>query len=139
MVPLHELLSRIHWDPEFGRGEFKLDYYGRVSGELVYVPLSEVRQEAGSHLNFGVTDKEGVVHSGLIIGSNMCGRTVRRFGSVRTEARQSSHSCPAAAIFQAGPSGVIVSPTPAAPVAPHPDNTIHLPPVPAHQVSARQF
>lgn len=77
MVPLHELLSRIHWDPEFGRGEFKLDYYGRMSGELVYVPLSEVRQEAGSHLNFGVTDKEGVVHSGLIIGSNRCGRTVR--------------------------------------------------------------
>lgn len=63
MIPLHELLSRIHWDPKFGRGEFKLGYYDRVSGELVYVPLSEVRQEADSHFTFEVTDEEGVVHS----------------------------------------------------------------------------
>lgn len=63
MIPLHELLSRIHWDPEFGRGEFKLGYHDRVSGELVYVPLSEVRQEAGSHFTFEVTDEEGAVHS----------------------------------------------------------------------------
>ena len=63
MIPLHELLSRIHWDPEFGRGEFKLAYYDRVRDELVYVPLMEVRQEADSHFNFEVTDEEGAVHS----------------------------------------------------------------------------
>ena len=63
MVPLHELQRRIHWDPEFGRGEFKLGYYDRVSGELEYVPLSEVRQEADSHFSFEVTDEEGVVQS----------------------------------------------------------------------------
>lgn len=29
MIP-HELLSRIHWDPEFGRGEFKIGYLDHV-------------------------------------------------------------------------------------------------------------
>jgi uncharacterized protein (UPF0248 family) len=26
MTPLHELLNRIRWDPEFGRGQFKIGY-----------------------------------------------------------------------------------------------------------------
>jgi uncharacterized protein (UPF0248 family) len=63
MIPLHELLSRIHWDPEFGRGEFKLAYYDRVSDGLVYVPLSQVHQDADSHFSFELTDAEGVLHS----------------------------------------------------------------------------
>ena len=37
MIPLHELLSRIHWDPEFGRGEFRIGYLDHVRHELVYV------------------------------------------------------------------------------------------------------
>ena len=63
MVPLHELLSRIQWDPEFGRGEFTLAYLDKVRQELVRVPLREVRQEPGDHFCFEVTDEEGVVHS----------------------------------------------------------------------------
>lgn len=63
MIPLHELLSRIHWDPLFGRGEFRLGYLDHVRGELVYVPLQELRQEPDSHFSFAVTDEEGVVHS----------------------------------------------------------------------------
>lgn len=42
MVPLHEILARIRWDAEFGRGEFALGYWDRVLGRLVVVPLSEV-------------------------------------------------------------------------------------------------
>jgi uncharacterized protein (UPF0248 family) len=63
MIPIHELLSRIHWDPEFGRGEFRIGYHDNVLGELVYVPLAEIRQEAGDHFCFEVTDEVGVVHS----------------------------------------------------------------------------
>lgn len=63
MIPLHELLSRIHWDPEFGRGQFKLGYYDRISDELVYVPLVAVHQDADSHFSFELTDEEGVAHS----------------------------------------------------------------------------
>lgn len=63
MIPLHELLNRIHWDQEFGRGEFKIGYLDHVRGELVYVPLNEMQQEPGSHFCFDVTDEQGVVHS----------------------------------------------------------------------------
>lgn len=63
MIPLHELLSRIFWDPEFGRGEFRLGYLDHLRDELVYVPLQAVRQEVDSHFCFALTDAEGVVHS----------------------------------------------------------------------------
>ena len=63
MIPLHQLLSRIYWDPVFGRGEFRLGYLDHVRGELVYVPLQEVRQDADSHFCLEITDEEGVVHS----------------------------------------------------------------------------
>ncbi len=63
MIPLHELLSRIRWDPEFGRGEFTLGYLDHVRRALVYVPLHEARQESDSLSCFEVTDEEGVAHS----------------------------------------------------------------------------
>ncbi len=63
MIPLHELLSRIQWDPEFGRGRFTLGYLDKVRHELVRVPLQEVQQEPGGHFSFEVTDEAGIVHS----------------------------------------------------------------------------
>lgn len=63
MIPLHQLLSRIRWDPEFGRGEFRVGYSDRMRRGLVYVPLQKVVQEEGNRFSFGVTDEEGVVHS----------------------------------------------------------------------------
>jgi len=63
MIPLHQLLSRIHWDPEFGRGEFRIGYLDHQRDELVYVSLFEVRPEADSHFCFEVTDEDGIVHS----------------------------------------------------------------------------
>ena len=63
MIPLHELLNRIHWDPEFGRGDFRIGYLDHERDELVYVPLNEVRQDPDSHFCFETTDEEGVVHS----------------------------------------------------------------------------
>ena len=63
MVPLHELLSRIHWDPEFGRGEFKIGYLDHLRDDLVYVPLYEMRPEDDNHFSFEVTDEDGKVHS----------------------------------------------------------------------------
>jgi len=38
MIPIHELLNRIRWDPEFARGTFELGYYDRV----ILVPFKEV-------------------------------------------------------------------------------------------------
>ena len=36
--PMRELLNRIHWDPKFRRGEFKIDYLDPMRSEPVYVP-----------------------------------------------------------------------------------------------------
>lgn len=63
MVPLQELLSRIYWDPEFGRGEFRIGFVDHARSELVYVPLQEVRRDPDSHSCFEVTDEEGIVRS----------------------------------------------------------------------------
>jgi len=63
MIPLHELLSRIHWDPEFGRGEFTLGYLDHLRNELVYVSLGAVQRDPDSHFCFDVTDEQGVVRS----------------------------------------------------------------------------
>ena len=59
MVPIHELLSRIRWDPEFGTGEFTIGYEDHVRG-IVRVPLQQLRIEPGQHFMFGVVDEEGV-------------------------------------------------------------------------------
>ena len=63
MIPLHELLSRIHWAPEFGRGEFRIGHLDHLCRGLVYVPLWEMHQEPDSYFCFDVADEEGVVHS----------------------------------------------------------------------------
>ncbi len=63
MIPPHELLSRIRWDPEFGRGEFRIGYLDHARDELVYVPLKEVRHDPDSHFCFDASDEEGIVHS----------------------------------------------------------------------------
>jgi uncharacterized protein (UPF0248 family) len=47
MQPLHELLHRIQWDPEFGAGEFALGYDDRIAGRVVIVPFTSVSIGAG--------------------------------------------------------------------------------------------
>lgn len=63
MMPLHELLSRIRWDPAFGRGEFRLGYLDHLRGGLVYVPLNEVRQASDSLACFELADAQGQTHT----------------------------------------------------------------------------
>ena len=62
MLTIHELLSRIAWDPTFGRGEFALAYHDRVRDELLTVPLRSVVLERGDRFAFTVIDPAGVVH-----------------------------------------------------------------------------
>src|SRR5229473_995016 len=42
MIPIHELLNRIRWDPEFARGSFELGYYDRAENRVILVPLKGV-------------------------------------------------------------------------------------------------
>lgn len=62
MIPLHELLSRIDWDPEFGRGEFRIGYLDHLRDGLVYASIQAMRRE-DSHFSFEVTDEDDIVHS----------------------------------------------------------------------------
>ena len=61
MLPIHELLNRIRWDPQFARGNFELGYFDRVEKRIIVVPFAEVtfpRDDPGS---FQLTDAEGRV------------------------------------------------------------------------------
>jgi uncharacterized protein (UPF0248 family) len=62
MIPLHELLNRIRWDPEFGRSNFKLGYYDRVEDGIILVSFEEVSFPAEAPNTFQLIDAEGRIH-----------------------------------------------------------------------------
>ena len=39
MIPIHELLNRIRWDPEFAKGNFQLGYYDRAEDRIILISL----------------------------------------------------------------------------------------------------
>jgi uncharacterized protein (UPF0248 family) len=59
MIPIHELLNRIRWDPEFARGSFQLGYYDRAENRVILVPLKEVIFSPESPRTFQLVDAEG--------------------------------------------------------------------------------
>ena len=63
MIPLHELLSRIRRDKEFGEGSFAIGYYDRVEDRLIRVPLAQLHFEPDDHFAFQVLDEEGEIHT----------------------------------------------------------------------------
>jgi len=63
VIPIHELLARIRWDPKFGRGHWEISYLDHARSELVRVPLERVRTLPGDHFMFDLVDDEGVAHS----------------------------------------------------------------------------
>jgi hypothetical protein len=60
MIPIPELLGRIRWDPEFGRGEFRPGHLDHRRGGIVRVPLARVSFPAGEHFTVNVLDDDGV-------------------------------------------------------------------------------
>ncbi len=61
MTPINELLNRIRWDPEFGKGNFRLGYYDRAEDRIIEVALKEVQFPEDARHTFQVTDPEGRV------------------------------------------------------------------------------
>ncbi len=59
MTPIHELLSRIRWDKEFGRGHFEIGYFDRNEGVIHRVALQTVVFPADDRHTFEVTDDSG--------------------------------------------------------------------------------
>lgn len=63
MTPIHELLARIRWDPEFGAAQFVIGYYDRVGHTLVKLPLERLRFEPGDSFAFEASAEDGTRHS----------------------------------------------------------------------------
>lgn len=63
MTPIHELLARMRWDSEFGRGRFELTYEDKLEGRLLRVPLDAIRMAAGQHFAFEVAGPDGKVRT----------------------------------------------------------------------------
>ena len=61
MIPIHELLARIRWDAEFGKGRFRIGYFDRKRQSLVHLPLERIRTESG--FGFTAVEDDGTVHS----------------------------------------------------------------------------
>ena len=62
MQPIHELLNRIHWDPEFGQGDFELGFLDKVDHKIILMPLSKVVFQSGDHFFFHYLDEDGIQH-----------------------------------------------------------------------------
>ena len=60
MQPLHELLHRIRWDPEFGNGRFALGYHDRVAGEQRIVPFGSITFDVARPGFFAFEDDDRV-------------------------------------------------------------------------------
>ena len=63
MQPIHELLNRIHWDSEFGTGEFELGFLDRFEKEMIRLPFRAIVFVPGDHFFFHYLDEKGNEHS----------------------------------------------------------------------------
>jgi len=62
LIPIHELLNRIRWDAQFGRGDFVIGYHDRVTDRMERVPMRDIFFEPGDRFSFHFTDDRGAVH-----------------------------------------------------------------------------
>ena len=63
MMPIHELLSRIRWDKQFGEGYFIIGYYDRVEDCVIRIPLRELFFQPDNHFAFDLIDHDGALHT----------------------------------------------------------------------------
>ena len=59
MITIRELLNRIRWDREYGRGDFAIGYFDRFEQRIIVVPLGEVRFHVGEHVSLVLFDTAG--------------------------------------------------------------------------------
>jgi uncharacterized protein (UPF0248 family) len=63
MIPIRELLSRIRWDPQFGRGSFTIGYYDRIRKRVVRVPLTRIGFDPGGRTWIEAVEEDGSAHA----------------------------------------------------------------------------
>jgi uncharacterized protein (UPF0248 family) len=62
VIPIHELLARIRWDPAFAAARFEIVYLDRKLKALVRLPLERVRMTE-DRFGFEALEEDGSVHS----------------------------------------------------------------------------
>jgi uncharacterized protein (UPF0248 family) len=63
MIPIHELLARIRWDPEFGRARFVVAYLDHERNALVRVPFERIRLPEDHRFAFEAEEDDGARHN----------------------------------------------------------------------------
>jgi uncharacterized protein (UPF0248 family) len=63
MIPIRELLSRIHRDKDFGQGKCINGYYDRVEDAIIRLPLREMLVRPDDHFAFDIIDQESVLQN----------------------------------------------------------------------------
>jgi len=58
MIPIHDLLHRIRWDPDYAKADFEIGYLDRVAGGVVRIPFRDVRFDEG-HLTLNAIEEDG--------------------------------------------------------------------------------
>ena len=61
MQPLQDLLARITWDPDFGKGRFALGYEDRMVPEETVVPFAAVGFDVARPGTFSIQQEDGSV------------------------------------------------------------------------------
>lgn len=63
MIPIHELISRIRWDPEFGAARFRIGYLDRLAGGVVRVDFQDLTLSPADSNRFQLVGADGAVVS----------------------------------------------------------------------------
>ena len=63
MMPIHELLARILWDPQFGHGRLEIAYYDRRKKGLMRLPLERIATRPDDRFSFEAIEDDGSCHS----------------------------------------------------------------------------
>jgi len=54
METIRQLLNRIQWDEEFGRGDFEIGIYDRITDTVGYQSLENLQMEKGNRFAFSI-------------------------------------------------------------------------------------
>jgi uncharacterized protein (UPF0248 family) len=59
VIPIRELLNRIRWDRDFGRGHFEIGYYDHVEKKILRIPFQEIRFQDSNPFSFALRSGQG--------------------------------------------------------------------------------
>jgi len=59
VITIRDLLNRIRWDREYGRGDFAIGYFDRFAQRIIVVPLGNVRFPPYDHFSLVLNDVAG--------------------------------------------------------------------------------